>query len=178
MLQTVFFFFFFASKWEWVWISFCTKLQSDIDQNNFTHSRTFTMRHCSINWFISLPVVESPVRRFVLRWQLRTQQTTDCSGSLCWEGTGAIWRDVKLWAFSGRHHKHLWCQNTLPPLYQQQMNPAYCLGKILYHLIFTKCASSIYQKIEQIAISRDPIQKMELLALSTDWTHLSTQAEP
>lgn len=37
------------------------------------------------------------------------QQRADCSGSLCWEGTGVIWRDAKLRGFPGGHHKYIWC---------------------------------------------------------------------
>lgn len=36
-----------------------------MSQNNFSHSCTFTMRNCNVNWFNSLPVAESPARKFV-----------------------------------------------------------------------------------------------------------------
>ena len=36
-----------------------------MNQNNFSHNCAFTTRNCNINWFNSLPMAESPVRRVV-----------------------------------------------------------------------------------------------------------------
>jgi len=37
------------------------------------------------------------------------QETVDHYGSLCWEGPGAVWRDLKLRDFLERHLRCLWC---------------------------------------------------------------------